>query len=129
MALWGGWAGATLLLVASSLYLSRVAQVFEVRADARAALLSMWWGIFGFVAVGIGFVWHSAGVRRAGLALLAAGAAKAVLIDLADVSTLWRVVSFLALGALLMIVGIGYQRIEKRLIRQGTGPTSQPPPR
>lgn len=129
MALWGGWAGATLLLVASSLYLSRVAQVFEVRADARAALLSMWWGIFGFVAIGIGFVWHSAGVRRAGLALLAAGAAKAVLIDLADVSTLWRVVSFFALGALLMIVGIGYQRIEKRLIRQGTGQTSQPPPR
>lgn len=125
----GGWAGGLLLLVASSLYLRHAAQVVDIRVDAREALLSMWWGIFGFVAIGTGFAWRSAGVRRAGLVLLAIGAAKAVLIDLADASTLWRVVSFLALGALLMTVGIGYRWIEKRLIRQGTTSAAPPPTR
>lgn len=129
MAKHGGWASGLILLLSTSLYLAHVAGVFQVRSDARSALISMWWGVFGFVTVTLGFRWKAPRARYAGLGLLALGAAKAVLLDLADVSTLWRVVSFLALGALLMTVGIGYQWFEKRLTRQVPSQAEPTPPR
>lgn len=125
----GCWASGLILLASTSRFLAHAARVFEVQADARSAMISMWWGVFGFVTVVLGFRWRASPVRFAGLGLMAIGAAKAVLIDLADVSTLWRVVSFLALGALLMTVGVGYQKFEKRLTRQAPGAAGDLPPR
>lgn len=124
---YGNWISAVLLLVATSMYINHVGEFFEIRSDARSALISLWWGLSGFSAVMLGFVRRRKSIRWTGLCLLGAGAAKAVFIDLTDVSTLWRVVSFLALGVLLMFVGMGYQWVERQLSRQaGNAAASDP---
>ena len=56
----------------------------------------------------LGSVWER--LRYAGLGLLAIAALKAVLFDLASVSAVWRAMSFLILGLLMLGVGVGYAR-------------------
>jgi uncharacterized membrane protein len=53
-------------------------------------------------------------VRHVGLALLAIATAKAVAIDLAAVPPMWRVVSFIALGLLMLGVAVVYLRLTAR---------------
>jgi hypothetical protein len=71
---------------------------------------SAWTMIFGASMLAAGFWRKIATVRWLGLTLLALSIAKVFLFDLRELSQGYRILSFLALGALLLAVSFVYQR-------------------
>jgi uncharacterized membrane protein len=67
--------------------------------------LSIYWGLLGF----IGMIWGARSQRRpvwlAGAAFMALVVLKLFLVDLGNTGTVERIVSFLGIGALLLVVG------------------------
>jgi uncharacterized membrane protein len=115
MLLWRVLAGAAVLLfVATTLEVARSATVLTGDETARNAAVSIWWGLFATALLGLGFAGRLPRVRHVGLALLATATAKAVAIDLAAVPPMWRVVSFIALGLLMLGVAVVYLRLTAR---------------
>jgi len=60
-----------------------------------------------------GLRWPKSDLRLAGFVLLALTLAKAFLIDMDDLTGLWRAASFLGLGLCLIGVGYAYQRLQR----------------
>ena len=69
------------------------------------AVLSIYWGLLGFT----GMIWGARRMRRklwlAGAGVMGVVVVKLVLIDLGDSGTLERIISFVATGLLLVVVG------------------------
>jgi uncharacterized membrane protein len=72
--------------------------------------LSVLWAIYAAAALSWGFVRSRASVRYAALALLGVTVLKVFLVDLAAVRTVYRVLSFLVLGVVLLGVSLLYQK-------------------
>ncbi|NUQ49964.1 MAG: DUF2339 domain-containing protein, partial [Phycisphaerae bacterium] len=88
-------------------------------ADARMATrtgLSIYWGVYAIGLLAAGFAWRTAWCRYAGLGLLCVTLMKVVVVDMAEVHTVYRVLSFLALGLLLMVTSIAYSKLAARLL-------------
>ncbi len=119
-----GWMVFALVLFgATSLEIGRSAEVVFKDAAAQRAAVSVWWGLFGFAMIVLGF-WLRGGraesrgipiVRHVGLALLFVATAKAVTFDLASVPPLARAVSFIGLGLLMLAVAVTYGKVAKRV--------------
>jgi hypothetical protein len=103
-----------LLFVASSLEVARISGVAASDPAVKDAAVSIWWGLFGFALIGLGFRLRAALARRAGLVLLAVAALKGLLLDLAGAPAAWRVASFIGLGLLMLAVAVVYQKIAAR---------------
>lgn len=113
------WAACVLIvLLSTSLEIARTAGLLAIDQTSRGAAVSVWWGVFAIGLLAIGFRRHHAHTRRAGLALLALGVAKALLFDLASVSPGWRSVSVVVLGLFMVGVGVIYAQISRRLANQ-----------
>lgn len=107
------YAGA-LLFAATSLEVGRAASiVFAGDRTSAAAVLSIWWGLYGVAALALGFARRAAPLRFVGLGLIGLGAVKAVVFDLAQVSQGWRVASFIGLGLLMIGVAVGYAMLAR----------------
>jgi hypothetical protein len=105
-----------LLFAATSLEVARAAKtIFASDRTSQNAAVSIWWGVFAAVLLGIGFASRVPIVRHLGLGLLGIATAKAVLIDLSEVSPEWRVVSFIGLGLLMLGVAVGYAKLSRHL--------------
>lgn len=89
----------------------------------QAATVSIWWAVVAVVAVVGGFIWPVALVRRLGLALLGVAAIKMVVFDLADVSPVARIASFITLGVLMLGVAVIYGRVSRHLESPVASPT------
>jgi uncharacterized membrane protein len=76
------------------------------------AVLSAFWAVAGLGAVLYGLLRDVQRFRLAGLALLALAIAKVYTYDLAELEQLPRVLSFIALGLLLLVGAFAYQRIK-----------------
>lgn len=74
-------------------------------------LLSTFWALTGLGAVVYGLLRDVRRFRLSGLALLALAATKVATYDLAELDELARVLSFIALGILLLVGAFAYQRI------------------
>jgi len=74
-------------------------------------LLSALWGATGLAALVVGLVRDERRLRLAGLTLLAIAVAKVFLFDLAKLESICRVLSFVALGLLLLSGAFSYQRL------------------
>jgi uncharacterized membrane protein len=79
------------------------------------------WGAVGLALLTLGLLRRSRGLRLAGFALFGVSLAKLFLYDLTTLSSLARALSFLAVGALLLLGGFFYQRLSERL--EDSGPT------
>jgi uncharacterized membrane protein len=113
------WGAAALML----LYLGSVAVVtpFESSTAFDSALLSahqqgqmvlsVFWALVGVgtIVVGLRRDWDP--VRLAGLAVVGLSVTKVFLLDLATLTSLYRVVSFIGLGLLLLAVAFIWQRL------------------
>ena len=84
-------------------------------AMARQTGLSVYWGVFAITLVALGFARRWAGCRYAGLALLAITLVKVLTVDMAEVGNVYRVLSFLVVGLLLVATSVGYARLAPRL--------------
>lgn len=107
-----------LILLSTSLEVARIAGQITVDATSRGAAVSVWWGAFALGMLVIGFVHRLPVARRAGLSLLALAVAKALIIDLANVTAGWRSVSVVVLGLFMIVVGIAYARISSQFNRR-----------
>jgi uncharacterized membrane protein len=85
----------------------------DVRQKGQA-LLSALWALTGAGAVVAGLVRDVAPLRRAGLALLMVTVAKVFLYDLASLTSIYRVASFIVLGLLLLCAAFAWQRLRPR---------------
>jgi uncharacterized membrane protein len=108
------FAGATLLV-----YLGSVVIVDTVGVDgsgetrqAGQTWLSAFWTVTGLGAVVLGLVRRRADIRLFGLGLLAVAIGKVWIYDLSELEALARVLSFVGLGALLLVGSFAYARIK-----------------
>ncbi len=107
-----GWtAAAAMIFLATSLEAARVARDLTDDPAAQYGAISLWWGVFAIILLISGFALRLRAPRRAGLTLLAAATGKALIYDLQSAPLGWRVISVLALGLLMLAVGVIYARL------------------
>ena len=103
---------AVALVYAASLTIVDVLQgdATEQSQTAQVAL-SMFWGVVGLVAIVLGLAANVRALRFGGLALLGLGVAKVFAYDLAELEQIYRVLSFIAVGIVMLIGAYAYQRV------------------
>jgi len=78
--------------------------------------LSAFYSVYSIVLILCGFAFRSKPLRLAGLALLGLTLCKIVLIDLSDAGTGWRILSFIALGSILLGTSVVYGKLSPLLL-------------
>ena len=81
------------------------------RSQTAQVVLSAFWAGLGLVAIVVGLVRDVRELRYGGLVLLGLGVAKLFLYDLAELDQIYRVLSFVAVGLLLLTGAYAYQRV------------------
>jgi len=83
--------------------------------EASGTELTVWISLFGLGMVALGFVFQERVARLTGLGLLTACILKLFIYDLRGLTGLSRVLSFIVLGAVLILVSFVYTRFKERL--------------
>ena len=83
--------------------------------DAQAAL-SVYWALYAVMLVILGFAKRVAAARYAGLTLWTVTIGKVLIVDLATVEQIWRVISTLVSGLLLVGTSLLYARLSPLLL-------------
>jgi hypothetical protein len=104
-------------------YSPALAALFADRGLAKLVAFSIFFSLYASAAVALGFVVRSAGLRYFGLALFALTLAKVGLLDLSHASTGYRFLSFIGLGALLLVTSVLYGRLSPKLLRASEATT------
>ncbi len=124
-------------IAAGALVLALAYVTFEIRrlyhgpvltrgptTGAEQYTYSIAWLTFGVVLLGIGIVVNSQRARLASAAVIGLTIGKAFLIDMSAQTGVYRALSFMCLGVVLVAIGWLYQRI---LFRRQAAPPSPPP--
>jgi len=90
-----------------------------VTSDAEQYTYSIAWLAFGVALLGIGIAFNSQRARLASAVVIALTILKAFLIDMSTLTGVYRALSFMCLGLVLVAIGWLYQRI---LFRRQTPP-------
>lgn len=85
--------------------------IWQVTSDAEHWSYSAAWLTLGIAFLGYGLLRGSLEARAASAGLIVLAALKVTLFDLAGIGGLWRALSFLFLGAVLIGIGLVYQRL------------------
>jgi uncharacterized membrane protein len=96
--------------------LTREAETAAEPGQTPQVLLSAYWALLGFASLLFGLLRDDRRFRIAGFALLAVAIAKVFLVDLSTLESIYRVLSFIALGLLLLAAAFAYQRIRARIV-------------
>jgi uncharacterized membrane protein len=109
------WIAGILAVEAVSLAILQVSQWLgsgsvHLEFQHGQTAVSAFWGALGLAALYLGLTRGSRRLRRAGLAIFALSLAKIFLYDLSQLSSITRALSFLAVGAVLLLGGFFYQR-------------------
>ena len=80
-------------------------------SGAEQYTYSIAWLAFGVVLLGIGIVVNSQRARLASAAVIALTIVKAFLIDMSTLTGVYRALSFMCLGLVLVAIGWFYQRV------------------
>jgi hypothetical protein len=117
-----------LLNVETYLYFRETMADRERARWASQMSLSVTWGTYAIAILAIGF-WRNVRILRlAALGLFGLTALKLVVVDMAKVHEVYRIVSFLVLGVLMIGASYLYHRVEKRLglsSSAGTAPSDK----
>jgi hypothetical protein len=109
------WAAGVLTVYGLSIFILAVFQAaFAGSVDTNFhrghTVVSAFWGLVGLALLYIGLTRYRA-LRVAGFAMFAVSLAKIFLFDLPSLSSITRALSFLAVGAVLLLGGFFYQRL------------------
>jgi len=85
--------------------------------EVQGNLLTIAWAVEGLVILALGFLVRDRTFRLSGLVLLLVCLLKVFLIDLRGVETLYRILSFIVLGAILLVVSFAYTKYREVLKR------------
>jgi uncharacterized membrane protein len=121
------WLAGTLAVEAVSL---AILQLFQWAGTGSVHLefqhghtaVSAFWGVLGLTALYLGLARSSRGLRLAGFAIFGVSLAKIFLYDLSALSSITRALSFLAVGAVLLLGGFFYQRLSSQLEERHPAP-------
>ena len=94
---------------------------YEQARQARFAAISVLWTLFSIVLMLLGFLYQQTRLRLVALGLFGVTVLKVFLADMANVSTPFRIVSFVVLG--LMLIGASYLYYRYRGSLLPTAPT------
>lgn len=103
----------------AAVYLPSLAIVSAFESDefrpgqTPQVLLSAFWALTGLAGIVVGLLRRVRLLRLGGLALLLLAAAKVFAYDLSELESIYRALSFIALGLLLLGGAFAYQRIRK----------------
>lgn len=103
-------AGA-LFWFSTSLEVARAAMSLAAERSSQLAAVSIWWAALATALIVAGFWRRLPLVRHLGLGLMGLASLKVVVYDLSDVPAMWRVISFLLLGLLMLGVAAIYARV------------------
>lgn len=92
-------------------------------SDAEQYAYSIAWLAFGVVLLGVGLVFNSQRARLASAIIIALTVLKVFVIDMSNLTGIYRALSFMGLGLVLIAIGWFYQRI---LFRQRAASTPAP---
>jgi uncharacterized membrane protein len=104
----GLYAGSLVLL---GLALAAGGHSLDTEFQRGHTAVSAFWGIVGLVALYVGLRRAGSKLRVAGFALFGVSLAKIFLFDLSRLDSVTRALSFLAVGAVLLLAGFFYQRL------------------
>jgi len=89
-------------------------------AKLRSAALSVLWALYAFVAMGVGMWRRWAALRIGAIALFGLTVAKVFLVDLNALDAVYRILSFLVLGVVLILASFLYTKYRRRSVAGGT---------
>jgi len=112
------WAGTLLWWVLTSEAWHYVGWSLGAPGDPQQYALSALWTLYGAVLVAIGLAARNASLRWTAIALLGVTVGKVFFLDLAGLDIVYRILALLGLGAALIAVGFGYQRLVREQARQ-----------
>ncbi|HEY2372766.1 MAG TPA: DUF2339 domain-containing protein [Gaiellaceae bacterium] len=108
------WIGAALgVYLVSGLIVDLAGAHAEQSTQTSQLALSGFWAALGFAAIVAGLVRRTRALRLGGLGLLTLAVGKVFFVDLANLESIWRVGSFLAVGLLLLAGAFAYQRVSR----------------
>jgi predicted membrane protein DUF2339 len=84
----------------------------DVRQQGQA-LLSGFWTVTGLALLWLGLRRQVRELRLAGFGFLTLAVGKVFLYDLSELESVWRVLSFIVLGLLLLLAALAYQRMRR----------------
>ncbi len=87
----------------------------EYLPAARFAALSVLWTVFSVALMMLGFRANHPGIRKASLGLFAITLVKVFIFDMANISTPYRIISFIILGLVLVGTSYLYYKFKDRL--------------
>jgi uncharacterized membrane protein len=99
-----------------------------VTSDAEQYTYSAVWLVFGVLLLVAGFLLRSQPARLASAAVVALTIAKVFLIDMADLTGIYRALSFIGLGIVLVGIGWLYQRLLFPATAKAPPPSPDPAP-
>jgi len=80
--------------------------------------LSVLWGLYASLLTGVGILKRLREARILGILLLSVTVLKVFLIDLSELETFYRIISFVVLGLLLLAVSYGYNRFKNFIFEE-----------
>jgi uncharacterized membrane protein len=104
----------TLLFIILTLETS--AFFYEALPQARFASISVIWAMFSIVLMILGFRKNSDRMRKIALGLLFLTTFKVFLFDIRNISTPYRILSFIVLGLILILISYLYNQAKGRLL-------------
>lgn len=84
-------------------------------AKLRNMGLSILWTLYAFAAMAVGMRRHVAALRIGAIALFGLTVAKVFLVDLSELDAIYRILSFLVLGTVLLVASFLYARYRARV--------------
>jgi uncharacterized membrane protein len=97
-------------------------ETFRDLKFARQLSLSVVWTIYGGAMLTVGILRSNRLLRWMALILLGMTIVKVFLVDLASLDTIYRIISFIVLGAILLVVSFLYQRFRQRWMEGAEAP-------
>ena len=94
-------------------------------SNAIQMTLSVVWTLYAIALMVAGFIWQSRPPRLMSIVIFAGTILKVFLFDLANLDTIYRIISFIVLGGLLVVVSFLYQRYKDRIFGLETGPPEE----
>lgn len=86
-----------------------------ITVQAGGFYLTVSWTLVAMLMFGAGLLLHERMYRWLGLGVLALAAGRVVLIDVWKLDQVYRIVSFMALGVALLVVGFVYNRFQSKI--------------
>lgn len=81
---------------------TEAAAIFTNRIQMMHMAYSLWWAIWAMALLGAGFIWARLELRYVAICILAATLAKVFIVDMRHTQAIYRILSFIGLGLLLL---------------------------